>query len=439
MLSLINWKILLYGIAILGIGIFAAISCKKKVEIDDTVISLKEVNDIGELITAEYYGEVLSGLSMIYYEELDTLMKYNFDEIISEVASVEEEIDKVFEPKMVAISETEDGEALNEREQRRVDRKQRRLEKRKQRKFLRKLRKESSIETKASFKELKSILDLNNRKTIETLITESESSNTWEAFKQKHAEEINEYKEDVKRRITKNELIYIGRGTVKAGYDLTEISENNILLSLTGDTVYIVDIDPKLLNVDINPWFYIPPEFEGNESEGESDSSSFFGFQLVYANNPKKTTLEEINKVKSECKSILRRDAIDRQIYDKAKENAETSLEGLFGLLSLEPGQTISKVFISHSKYFYDKVDILYDEKIDSTELNYLRELVADDLEELDEEFYPYQSLEYQQKILDNFMMELSREVLGKDNAKDWDAFISNYINERRLNTNELL
>jgi len=422
-------KWIFVSLGVLIVALYLVTSCKKQVKIDDTVISLKEINDIGELITAEYYGEVLSGLSMIYYDSLDTLMKYRYEEIVDEIGKAEDGVNETLEPKMTEVDQN--NSKLSKKELKKIERKNRRLKKRKNRKLLKKLRKESSIESMASFKELKNILDVNNRKTIETLKNEKNAQTSWDEFKAGHSEEIENYKAEVKKQITKNELIYIGRGTVKAGYDLTEITEDNILFSLTGDTIYVVDVDPKLFNVDINPWFYIPPDFQSGEAD--SDSATFFGFQLVYVKNPKKTTLNEINRVKTECKEILRKDAIDRHIYEKAKENAETSLQGLFSLLSLEPGQQVTKVFISHSKYFYDKVDILYDGKIDSTEVNYLKELAADDLEELDGEFYPYQTLEYQQRILDQFILELNKETLGKNNSKSWDKWLKDYAQKRKL------
>ncbi len=411
-------------------SLLVIVSCNRKPKITDTVISVKEINDIGELITAEYYGEVISGLSILYFESLDSIMKRDFTEISSQIMKADKKVKKSFEKKIVRIEEKEQTQLTSEAKDK-IDRKKRRLDRRMNRKKLRSLRKAGVIESKSAFKEMKKALQVNNRELIQEI---GMSDTTWETFSASHQGSINEYKQKlIKKEKGKKELIYIARGSVKAGYDLTQIDESNILLSITGDTIYMFDVDPILLDVDINPWFYFPTDDSGG------GDSTLYGFQIVQANQQKKISFSEVTQVKTACKVLLRQDAIDRNIYEKAKNHAEDALEGLFSLLSLQPGQNVQKVFISHSKYFYDKVDILYDLTIDHEEFNYLESLINDDSQYPDSVFYNQYPVEYQKRLVDKFTVELYINSFERKNDPAWNTFANEYFEKRNINIEEYI
>ena len=63
---------------------FGLLSPKKRT-LQDTPVSVKSIKEIGELISAEYYGEVLSSLREVYIEELSFNSDEEFKEDIYEL------------------------------------------------------------------------------------------------------------------------------------------------------------------------------------------------------------------------------------------------------------------------------------------------------------------------------------------------------------------
>jgi hypothetical protein len=154
---------------------------------------------------------------------------------------------------------------------------------------------------------------------------------------------------------------------------------------------------------------------------------------VLMGNKTKNITLQEISRVKTDCKHLLRKEALDRNIYEKARVNAEDALEGLFSLMSINAGNQVNRVIISHSKYFFDKAEYLYDLKIDIEEFEAITELVADDLVALDSVYYGYQSLLYQQQLLDKFIIDLYIESIGHQNCSGWEQWVVGYFDEREI------
>lgn len=416
--------------------------CKKQVKIDDTVISLKEFRSIGELITAEYYGEVVSGLSLFYSDSISANMDEMFNLIKKDIISATKAVNSQYTKKdssssndiKTSLEKNKKSKSLSATDS---IRKNRRLERKNQRVFLKNLRNNGLVDHKEIFKELKKATGLNKRNLIATIkvseFNEIESLADFKKYKNKM----------VNKRKGKKELVYMGRGSVKAGYDLTKIKNENIFFSTDKDTIYIVDIDPELLNVDINPWFYFPNDMPDTLSFENSkelrDDLSLFGFQVLMGNKLKNIKLSEINRIKTECKNLLRQEALDRDIYEKARVNAEEALEGFFGLMSLSASQEVKKVIISHSKYFYDKTDFLYDQKIDDFEFKIISEVVQDDTTDVDTLFYGFQTLSYQVRLLDLYVIDLYKWSLGKNNSPEWYGWANKYFYARDINIKEHL
>ncbi|MFT7239107.1 MAG: hypothetical protein ACI93L_003205 [Cyclobacteriaceae bacterium] len=420
--------------------LFTISSCKRSVRIEDSVISLKEFRAIGELITAEYYGEVVSGLSQIYRDSVSLHLEEDYKSVQEKIIVAAHTIDLIFKDESTKLAseitrlenQISVDRSITNQEQRELSkakRKLRRLTKRKQRKLAIELKHSSGINKNSTFKAIASATGQNKNELIQTIqnksIEEIEALPSFAKYK----------KEQIPKKKRKQELVYLGRGAVKAGYDLTEIGVDNIFFSQNADTIYIVDVDPKLLNLDINPWFYLPDADTDSVQNlnGEKRDRSLFGFQVLMGNKTKNITLQEISRVKTDCKHLLRKEALDRNIYEKARVNAEDALEGLFSLMSINAGNQVNRVIISHSKYFFDKAEYLYDLKIDIEEFEAITELVADDLVALDSVYYGYQSLLYQQQLLDKFIIDLYIESIGHQNCSGWEQWVVGYFDEREI------
>ncbi|WP_346860912.1 DUF4230 domain-containing protein [uncultured Draconibacterium sp.] len=411
------------NIVLLLFILFLWVACKQSPVLKDTVLSLKEIKEIGELVTAEYYGEVISGHSLLLVNErVDPVFYKSLEKIRNELAMNREKIGKEFDAGITAdtieIGRINDKKIVLFR-----NRKIEKLKKKVEKKEKKKEKKQATIATKihsedyeASIKILLDATGIKRKKLLLELI-ESEKNDTviYET-----------YKTNIKDYFVadKKELVYIGRGAVKVGYNLKQLDSTNIFFSENRDTVYLLDFDPYITDLDINPYFFYP-----SDSANKDQDTVFFGFQIIYQNNQKKFTLEEVNKIKSDCKIQLRQEALKRDIYSNAHKNAEEALHTFFSLLKSENDRQIEKVIISHSKYFYYKSDFLYDLRIDSSEFREIEELIHQDLDSLDIESFKYQTLEYQQQHLDKFINELYKTAQYSNNYQKWDSLYTDYSN----------
>jgi hypothetical protein len=206
-----------------------------------------------------------------------------------------------------------------------------------------------------------------------------------------------------KTGIQTQEIVYLGRGWVKAGFDLTEINFQTDVI-YRPDSIIIMNLDPIILDADINPWL-VPGEISG--------------FEIIKMD--KKITLDDIESVKRACKTGLKQDAIESGIYRYALTSGEESLEGLFGLMDLPDYGEISVVEIRPTKYFDYKVDILADGRIDTTEYKDLKSLFLSDFPikaNLDRIWF--YALDQQHYYLNKFFDELNKETLTEANCEDW-------------------
>ena len=141
---------------------------------------------------------------------------------------------------------------------------------------------------------------------------------------------IRELKRDFRDERKKRNLVYIGRGWVKAGIDFKELSEKEIFID-DSDSLYIHILlpEPKVLEVDINPWFIY------------NEKTKIKGFELFIAKtgsllSSDNFTDREISAVKHRCKVRLEQDAIEKGLLNNAKHSALITLENFFHLLGFE-------------------------------------------------------------------------------------------------------
>lgn len=402
---------LLSGLSLFIIGLIP--SCKKKIKLEDTVVSVKEIKGIGELISAEYYGEVLSSLSMIESESIDTVLSKSIRHLHQLKTKVDTNITFRVDNRIAKVESSLKQKPGNKRLLKKLNR----LINRRERKRLRYFKKNLTGDEKASLDFVGDVLGEKEKDVLKNFKAGKTIDSTALIL---YKEEIKKFKENQ----IEEDLAYLARGTVRAGYDLTELDSLNIFVSPSRDTIYFLDLDPILLEVSINPYFY----FECDTTSELTDS--LYGFDLVYADKGGNVSFDQITQLKTECKDKLRLEALERDIYDIAHDNAENSLLGFFKLFSLEAGQPVNKVIIAHSKYFEYKADYLYDGRIDATEAEEIQSLFDEDKLSLDELAFPLQTHDYQLDLLHKFMNDLHRETLQASNSPLWRDVWKQYLSQ---------
>lgn len=169
----------------------------------------------------------------------------------------------------------------------------------------------------------------------------------------------------------KNQLVYIGRGTVRAGINLGRFTESNFWYNSTTHKICLANIEPEILDYDINPWF-IPEK-------------GVKGYELVKITGKLKSDpLPAAARVKLRCKENLRAQAIEVGIISQAKENARQSLKELFSMLLDEPVEDV--VFMENK---YDQMNsFLVDSIISPIEAKALLSIVTKDFSQVDTLWY---------------------------------------------------
>jgi len=297
---------------------------KSKLLIDDTPVVVKEIREIGELTTSEFYGEVYADLNEVY----DDLIELKGDSIIINPAlyynnysglkeymansgdyrSKELEYKKESESYETTLNEhlkklaefRENEQKLNKEIEQNQDKKEkRRLEKR--------------------LNDLRDKLE-DDKKNLEN------AQRKFQRIDKNYREKRLNFWESKKRR----NLVYIGRGWVKAGINLKNISEDEIIIDEDDSTsIQILIDDPKILDADINPWFIY------------TDDKKVKGFEVFIAKTGSILTEDnftdkEVTELKKKCKDKLREDAIEKGLIKNAESSAVQTLKNFFHLVGFE-------------------------------------------------------------------------------------------------------
>lgn len=144
------------------------------------------------------------------------------------------------------------------------------------------------------------------------------------------------YQEDEK---SKDQLAMIGRGSVKAGFDFGSFRESNLYMDEDDGVIHIFGLEPVILDFDINPWF-IPER-------------AVPGYDIVQAG--RKVSFEDAKKVKSYCRAKLRRRALEAGIIAEAKRYGEEVVKTFLALVL----ETDVKKVIFHEnleKVFFEQI-----------------------------------------------------------------------------------
>lgn len=303
---------------------FGILAPRKKTLVN-TPVTVVSIKDIGQLVTAEYYGEVLSSLQETYIEEAE-----------NETSRIREDVKRLNDEYVQAmIKFYAEKDSLKIR-------------------WYRKKRDLTDAFTAAntplvnelSFQTmLEAVLTKTTHDTEGALLLDlwQQTSNSRETYiKQrlilstKDLEKIKDNAVDdlkTSRTFKKHQIIAIGRGSVKAGIDFGDFSERNFKYDEDHHEIYLLNTEVRILNADINPWFIPEKKIKGFEIIAATQR----------ANDP-----AYLLKVKKSCLEKLEAQALRNGIIEQARTNAERSLRQFFSLLLDQP---VAAVYIMENHF----------------------------------------------------------------------------------------
>ncbi|RKD91551.1 DUF4230 domain-containing protein [Mangrovibacterium diazotrophicum] len=317
-----------------------------KRKLQNTPVQVESIREIGELITAEYYGEVIASVEEIVNTDaqsrIDTfnyridLLHRQFLDVVDSLAAKDlnrKQISGTFKLEYSdLLTDSLFGfytyfirEKLKDRNYKR-----RELEK--------------SLPRKQQL-DLVEDLCLKRKKELRGDLHEFGTSEIQANFREVQ-------KSSAKKTAHKRQLVLLGRGWVKAGFRFDEFSEKNFLYDNQHNRAIFIGMQPEIISATINPWFI--PE-EGVE-----------GFEFVIVERKVKYDSRWTNRVKRLCLTKLEAQAISKDILGRAQSNAEDQLKHFFSLLAGEQVQEIAFYtdFLEYSADALLKDSVLSDDKI---------------------------------------------------------------------------
>ncbi len=200
------------------------------------------------------------------------------------------------------------------------------------------------------------------------------------------------------RKEVKNQIVYIGRGWVKAGMDFGSFGNNNFWYDKQTNNIYFKDFEPQILDCDINPW-YIPEQ-------------KVPGFELVKATGKVKNDYEEAARVKHRCKEKLRQQAIQAGILKQSKDNARESIKNLFSLLM---DTEIKDVIFTRNKYLHLLKELEMDSVVSIHEALWLDSILSRDYNKTDTNWYQTWQIQIQDLQDFNSKLKTSKFITSRD------------------------
>ena len=164
--------------------------------------------------------------------------------------------------------------------------------------------------------------------------------------------------------LKKVSLAMMGRGWVKAGIDFGEFNERNFIYDKEHGVVHIYGVYPKILDKDINPWF-IPEK-------------QVPGFQILES---RKANFEHAKKVKLRCIAKLEKMAREAGIVLQAEEQCKETIKNFIGLLT---ETEVREVYFHNDRLTVTANEIIADQLITFEEAVYLDTLIQKELQTID-------------------------------------------------------
>lgn len=319
----------------------------KRLKLQHTTNMVTEVKAIGQLITAEYYGEVVASID----EAKLNLLSEDF---------LNDRANYLYRQLKLDIYNSYQQHVLQKIAQEKKSKRKAKIRRKGKKDALKEIIENYGSEYGYAGQQLEifkaDTLDLVLLYTIEKLITPPSSVNLnryekgkRKQFRKKQLENLYDYIEKKQLALSeddfneylasgfdglseftsfyynnstpettkKRQLAMIGRGSVKAGFDFSNLKNHQFQFDDNRNTLHLFGIKPMVLNADINPWF-IPER-------------AVPGFDIVQAG--KKATFEDAVKVKSYCREKLMTYALQAGILEEAKRYGESLIQSFFSIL----------------------------------------------------------------------------------------------------------
>jgi len=293
----------------------------RKLRMQQTAVMVENIRAIGELYSAEYYGEVIKASNQKLTDSIAEELAARRTAILDMEKSIISELKMVYDAdKKVSAGD---------------------LYKRKMQPFFTRVRNskkekiyentmEALLRTERVRKELPWILPRPRYSVMHLLYEQNRNEKPAPSFISPVAlESVVEDEYGLKRKDSKlqerNQLVILARGWVKAGIDFRNFDSNHLKYLKDRNRILLTRHKPRILSKTINPWF-IPKE-------------SIKGFEyLIIGDNYRKYTderalLSNVQQLKSDCLNDLEQQALQADLLAIAKRNAEETLSKFFSLL----------------------------------------------------------------------------------------------------------
>lgn len=403
MISLIlkNWRFLLDAILIIALvvliflwnpfGIFGG-----GLKLGTTTNMVTEIREIGQLVTAEYYGEVIasideSRLSLIKRDSVDqraNLMYadlklalynlYQFQQLPRDERIREYKENKDLYPHLNLLNwgrifkqDVDRQNILNKLEHHNPDFRQTNL----YAEVIEYLwREQMGNDEKESWdvkeRHEEQVLFMLYNEVQQAAETDLESfpvylSEGFEDTQKFNAFYNEDFTSELPRTEQKKKLAMVGRGWVKAGFDFGSLDEQSFYFHEESSELHFFGFEPKILNADINPWF-IPEK-------------GIPGFEIIDYNG--KVNFKDAKKVKEFCIQKLTLYAHRADIIPNAQRQGEETLKSFFSLLT---GKEIKKVHFHNDRLVQVANEVARDEFINYYEAQLLDSLIKKELQLID-------------------------------------------------------
>lgn len=352
------------------LGIFGG-----KAKLQPTANMVTEIIEMGELITAEYYGEVITSIQEARTEELEN------PEVSYQAIDAYEELKEML-LRLASFDSLSRDEKLKT-----FVRQDSSLRRRERNRLLLDRVSRNNILDKLAYREDWEAFELlplhdqvlaylyekinNDSPAIRNNLTDNQTKQLlyelypkeidkyWSAEEFQNAY-IKKQLDDTPRQEAKKKLAMIGRGTVKAGFDLSELSPSMFYINEKAAELHFFGLAPKILNTDINPWF-IPEK-------------GIPGFDILTYSG--KVNFKDAKKVKEFAVQKLE---VSAQRADILKHAETFGGETLMHLFSLVTGKEIKKVIFHHDQIIQLTQQIIKDQFVNYEEAKLFEERIIEE------------------------------------------------------------
>ena len=346
-----------------------------KAKLQPTANMVTEIIEMGELITAEYYGEVITSIQEARTEELEN------PEVSYQAIDAYEELKEML-LRLASFDSLSRDEKLKT-----FVRQDSSLRRRERNRLILDPVSRNNILDKLAYREDWEAFELlplhdqvlaylyektnNDSPAIRNNLTDNQTKQLlyelypkeidkyWSAEEFQNAY-IKKQLDDTPRQEAKKKLAMIGRGTVKAGFDLSELSPSMFYINEKAAELHFFGLAPKILNTDINPWF-IPEK-------------GIPGFDILTYSG--KVNFKDAKKVKEFAVQKLE---VSAQRADILKHAETFGGETLMHLFSLVTGKEIKKVIFHHDQIIQLTQQIIKDQFINYEEAKLFEERIIEE------------------------------------------------------------